>query len=242
MFSLYAEQGPSSALKAMRHERMEMCFVQATLAGCRCTRKALARAWAPSFSRRFRPATNTLSFSGVPLAEDCLWHSIRASARICETHPPLLSTRSTGGWLAQTHRNQVSTYLSATDPHAAIVELQLPEFVAGRALQQLLNSLHTVGTKGVIAQVQLGQPGPCAHYGAAQMLLMKAHRKPMASMHSRRKTRRVVASKDTKSRNETMHRDFTVEATLTSAVGISERNLPVNMSLQWHFYKDTGNN
>jgi len=26
---------------------------------------------------------------------------------------------------------------------------------------------------------------------------------------------------------------------LTSAVGISERSLPVNMSLQWHFYHNT---
>lgn len=68
--------------------------MQAMLDGCCRTRKALARAWAPSFSRRFRPATNTLSFSGVPLAEDCLWHSIRASARIYKTHTPPLSTRS----------------------------------------------------------------------------------------------------------------------------------------------------
>lgn len=30
-----------------------------------------------------------------------------------------------------------------------------------------------------------------------------------------------------------------METTLTSAVGISERSLPVNMSLQWHLYKDT---
>lgn len=47
------------------------------------TWKALARALAPSFSRRFLPATNTLSLSGDPWAEACLWHSISASARIC---------------------------------------------------------------------------------------------------------------------------------------------------------------
>ena len=47
------------------------------------TWKALARALAPSFSRRFLPAMNTLSLSGDPRDEDCLWPSIRASARIC---------------------------------------------------------------------------------------------------------------------------------------------------------------
>lgn len=137
----------------------------------------------------------------------------------------------------------MSTCLSATNPHAAVVELQLPECVAGRALQQLLNSLHTIGTKGVIAQVQLSQPGPCTHYGAAQILLMKAHRKQIVSMHSRpkpsEKRRCATASKETKSQKEMMQHDHTMEETLTSAVGISERSLPVNMSLQWHLYKDT---
>lgn len=33
--------------------------------------------------------------------------------------------------------------------------------------------------------------------------------------------------------------NFTMATTLTSAVGISDRNLPVNMSLQWHLYKET---
>lgn len=51
-----------------------------------CTWKALARARAPSFSRRFLPAINTLSLSGAPFADDCLWHSIRASARIYTNH------------------------------------------------------------------------------------------------------------------------------------------------------------
>lgn len=50
------------------------------------TWKALARALAPSFSRRFLPAINTLSLSGAPRADDCLWHSIRASARIYTNH------------------------------------------------------------------------------------------------------------------------------------------------------------
>lgn len=49
------------------------------------TWKALARARAPSFSRRFLPAMNTLSLSGAPMAVDRLWQAIRASARIC-TH------------------------------------------------------------------------------------------------------------------------------------------------------------
>ena len=44
---------------------------------------ALARAEAPSFSKRFLPATNTLSLSAAPVAVACLWHSIRASAKIC---------------------------------------------------------------------------------------------------------------------------------------------------------------
>lgn len=50
--------------------------------GVLSTWKALARARAPSFSRRFLPAMNTLSLSGAPCADDCLWHSMRASARI----------------------------------------------------------------------------------------------------------------------------------------------------------------
>lgn len=54
------------------------------------TWKALARARAPSFSRRFLPAMNTLSLSGAPCADDCLWHAIRDSARIYTHHTALL--------------------------------------------------------------------------------------------------------------------------------------------------------
>lgn len=50
-----------------------------------------------------------------------------------------------------------------------------------------------------------------------------------------------MASKETKSQKEMMQHDYTMEETLTSAIGISERSLPVNMSLQWHLYKDTEN-
>lgn len=71
---------------------LEMCFISVMLDRCCRTWKAFARAWAPSFSRRFRPATNTLSFSGDPLAEDCLWHSIRASAKIYKTHTHTTTT------------------------------------------------------------------------------------------------------------------------------------------------------
>ncbi|KAF3853275.1 hypothetical protein F7725_013963 [Dissostichus mawsoni] len=46
--------------------------------------------------------------------------------------------------------------------------------VAGRALQQLLDSLHTVRPEGVIAQVQLRQPGSCSHQSTAQGPLSKA--------------------------------------------------------------------
>lgn len=42
-------------------------------------------------------------------------------------------------------------------------------------------------------------------------------------------------------REEMMQHDFAMQAALTSAVGISERSLPVNMSLQWHLYRDTQN-
>lgn len=62
---------------------------------CRPTWKALARALAPSFSKRFLPATNTLSLSGAPRADDSLWHPVRASAKIyTKQTTPLLTSQS----------------------------------------------------------------------------------------------------------------------------------------------------
>lgn len=82
-----------------RNEMLPMYFLLVMLNCCCCTWKAFARAWAPSFSKRLRPATNTLSFSGVPLAEDCLWHSIRASARIYKTHTHTHATVIGTSWI-----------------------------------------------------------------------------------------------------------------------------------------------
>lgn len=61
------------------------------------------------------------------------------------------------------HDGSQQAHLSSSNPHATVVELQHPQGVAGRALQELLDSLHTIWPEGVIAQVQLSQPGPCTH-------------------------------------------------------------------------------
>lgn len=65
-----------------------------------------------------------------------------------------------GTWEVLRYSALLQAHLSSSDPHATVVELQLPQCVAGRTLQQLLDSLHTIWPKGVIAQVQLSQSGP----------------------------------------------------------------------------------
>lgn len=59
-------------------------------------------------------------------------------------------------------------HLSSADSHPAVVEAQLLQGVAGGALQQLLDALHAVRPEGVVAQIQLSQPGTGAHYRAAK--------------------------------------------------------------------------
>lgn len=71
------------------------------------TPKASAKAVAPSFSRRFLPATKTFSASGLPWALDFRWHSVRAAARIWGRQEALVSNvphQPQPGWMRDEER------------------------------------------------------------------------------------------------------------------------------------------
>lgn len=122
---------PSAVVKARKklHHKTEMVFVppkskvhniitfttrhiygnvKLNKVGVFCTWKALAKALAPSFSRRFLPAINTLSLSGAPRDDDCLWHSIRASAKIYIKHTNMDAVRT----IMQIHNKVLHFYKS----------------------------------------------------------------------------------------------------------------------------------
>lgn len=63
---------------------------------------------------------------------------------------------------------RVPTHLPSADAHAAVVEPQLLQSVAGGALEQLLDALHAVGPKRVVAEVEDCQPSARQYQGVAQ--------------------------------------------------------------------------
>ena len=72
----------------------------------------------------------------------------------------------------------VATHLAPADAHAAVVELQLLQRVAGAALQQPLDALDAVRPEGVVAEVQHAEPGAGRHQGVAQGVLGSQQRPP----------------------------------------------------------------
>lgn len=64
-----------------------------------------------------------------------------------------------------------SAHLASTNAHAAVVEPQFLQCVTGSALEQLLDALHPVWSKGVVTEVQHGQSGACCHQGRTQGFL-----------------------------------------------------------------------
>lgn len=104
------------------------------------------RRWTPSVSEESREHSipcDTPSEPPLESRENTVWSISHCSGRVAS--PDDIITIN-------------STHLSSTDAHPAVIQTQFLQRVAGGALQQLLDTFHSIGSESVIAQIQNLQP------------------------------------------------------------------------------------